>query len=128
MDNLYQEMLEKEAIKEEAIKEEVNISLGDDEIISVLMRCHAGQSCEGCPYDELHTPRCRNILLNECIGLVNRLKKAKEDVATEIFEEISKASADWGCYCITSTKWGYVTHDVSKTLAELKKKYTEGER
>ena len=56
----------------------------------------------------------------------NDYRKAS-DVAREIFEEISKASADWGCYCITSTKWGYVTHDVSKTLAELKKKYTEGE-
>ena len=58
--------------------------------------------------------------------VLNKLEKAKADVAREIFEEISKASADWGCYCISSTKWGYVTHDVSRTLAELKKKYIGG--
>ena len=51
--------------------------------------------------------------------------EAKAEVAREIFEEISKASAFWSCYCISSTKWGYVTHDVSRTLAELKKKYLE---
>lgn len=51
-------------------------------------------------------------------------QQAKKQVTREIFEEISKASADWGCYCISSTKWGYVTHDVSRTLAKLKKKYT----
>ena len=45
------------------------------------------------------------------------------EYAKKIFEDISKASADWGCYCISSTKWGYVTHDVSRTLAELRKKY-----
>ncbi len=45
------------------------------------------------------------------------------DTAEEIFTEISKASADWGCYCISAFKWGYVTSDVSRTLAELNKKY-----
>ena len=55
------------------------------------------------------------------------IDEAKAEVAREIFEEISKASADWGCYCISAFKWGYVTTDVSKTLAELKKKYTESE-
>lgn len=45
------------------------------------------------------------------------------DVAEKIFAEISKASADWGCYCISAFKWGYVTSDVSRTLAELEKKY-----
>ena len=45
------------------------------------------------------------------------------DTAEKIFAEISKASADWGCYCISAFKWGYVTSDVSRTLAELKKKY-----
>ena len=116
MDNLYQEMLEKEAIKEE-----VNISLGDDEIVSVLMRCHAGQSCEGCPYDELHTPRCRDIMLNECIGLINRLKKAKEDVSEEIFAEIEKYNRPPLPEC-------EVVYILKKSeLAELKKKYTESE-
>lgn len=46
-------------------------------------------------------------------------------LAEEIFAEISKASVGWGCYCITTSKSGFLTDDVNRTLAELKKKYTE---
>ena len=56
--------------------------------------------------------------------LANDYRKST-DLAEEIFAEISKASADWGCYCISAFKWGYVTSDVSRTLAELRKKYTK---
>ena len=49
------------------------------------------------------------------------------DVAEKILAEISKASADWGCYCISAFRWGYITSDVSRTLAELERKYTEKE-
>lgn len=54
------------------------------------------------------------------------MKKAIEETPSEdvvqksevvkIFEEIEKASVEWK---------GYVSSDVRKTLAELKKKYTE---
>lgn len=50
--------------------------------------------------------------------------RKSSNVAREIFEEISKASVNWGCYCITTSKAGFLTSDVNRTLAELKKKYT----
>lgn len=66
-------------------------------------------------------------LEEDCITIAeliyNKGYRKASDVAEEIFAEISKASADWGCYCISAFKWGYVTSDVSRTLAELKKKY-----
>ena len=61
----------------------------------------------------------------ECEELQGRLIELKKEVAREIFEETSKASIDWGCYCITTSKAGFLTSDVNRTLAELKKKYTE---
>ena len=53
------------------------------------------------------------------------IERIKAETAREIFEEISKASADWGCFYISEGKLGYVTSDVSRTLTELKEKYTE---
>ena len=53
------------------------------------------------------------------------IDEAKREVAREIFEEISKASVDWGCYCVTLSKGAFLAEDVNRTLTELKKKYTE---
>lgn len=53
------------------------------------------------------------------------IDEAKREVAMEIFEEISKASVDWGCYCVTLSKGAFLAEDVNRTLTELKKKYTE---
>lgn len=65
-------------------------------------------------------------MLIECHGYaLTHDADIKKEVAREIFEEISKASVDWGCYCITTSKSGFLTEDVNRTLAELKKKYTE---
>ena len=128
MDSLYQEELEKEISKKEA-----NISLDDEGIMKVLMCCHAGRSCKECPYDELNSPRCRDILLNECIGLINRLKQAKVDVAREIFEEIEvrvKLSLELHLEALnTDYDWHsgivFILRKIDAFIAELKKKYTE---
>lgn len=53
------------------------------------------------------------------------IDEAKREIAREIFEEISKASVDWGCYCVTLSKGAFLAEDVNRTLTELKKKYTE---
>ncbi len=58
-------------------------------------------------------------------ALIKNYAQCMKDYARDAFDEISKASADWGCYCISAFKWGYVTTDVSKTLARLRKKYVE---
>lgn len=50
-----------------------------------------------------------------------------KNYAKDIFDDISNDSENWGCYCISAFKWGYVTTDVSKTLAKFRKKYVEGE-
>ena len=59
-------------------------------------------------------------------ALIKNYAQCMKDYARDAFDEISKASADWGCYCISAFKWGYVTSDVSKTLTRLRKKYVEG--
>ena len=66
-------------------------------------------------------PECECYVSKEDVAL-------KTDVAREIFGEISKASVEWGCYCITTSKTGFLTEDVNRTLTELKKKYTEGQQ
>lgn len=58
--------------------------------------------------------------------LVNAGWCKTSDVIDEIFEELAKATGEWGCYCITSTKMGYLTSDVHRTLSYLRKKHTEG--
>lgn len=45
--------------------------------------------------------------------------------ASDIFEEISKASVNWSCYNMTASKTVFLTEEVNRTLARLKKKYTE---
>lgn len=53
--------------------------------------------------------------------------ETKAEVAREIFEDISKASVDWGCYCLTLSKGAFLAEDVNRTLNELKKKYIDGD-
>ena len=83
------------------------------------------ESCKECD-DEIATEDTCIHKKIACAIINNGYRKASE-VAREIFEEISKASIGWGCYCITTSKAGFLTSDVNRTLAELKKKYTEGE-
>ena len=76
------------------------------------------------------TNQCRGEDCLDCAAVTcyeKGYRKASE-VAEEIFEEISKASVNWGCYCITTSKAGFLTEDVNRTLTELKKKYTESEK
>ena len=80
--------------------------------------------CQSCAYYAY--ANCRDVKSAE--KLYNAGYRKSTDVAEEIFAEISKASADWGCYCISAFKWGYVTSDVNRTLAELKKKYIGEDR
>ncbi len=129
MDNLYQEELEKSADKKE-----VNVSLDDDGIMKVLMCCHAGRSCRECPYDELDSPRCRDILLNECIGLINRLKAEKMNVAREILEEIEEGLDKYYDERVRITNpalFNYriqvanAIHELRMSINALKKRYTE---
>ena len=56
-------------------------------------------------------------------NLYNTGYRKASDVGGKIFEEIAKATGEWGCYCLTTGRWGYLTEDVHRTLAELKKKY-----
>lgn len=60
-------------------------------------------------------------------ALIKNYAQCMKDYARDIFEDISKDSENWGAYCISAFKWGYVTTDVSKTLAKFRKKYVEGE-
>lgn len=60
-------------------------------------------------------------------ALIKNYAQCMKDYARDIFDDISKDSEFWGSYCISAFKWGYVTTDVSKTLAKLRKKYAEGE-
>ena len=69
--------------------------------------------------------RLNDELEDELASTYDKLENAKADYAREIFEDISKDTGEWGCYCISAFKWGYVTSDVSKTLARLRKKYVE---
>ena len=71
--------------------------------------------------DEIPTINC----LETAKRLYNAGYHKASEVAREIFEEISKASVNWGCYCITTSKAGFLTEDVNRTLTELKYKYTE---
>ena len=66
-------------------------------------------------------------LVQEKDALIKNYAQCMKDYARDIFDEISKDSENWGSYCISAFKWGYVTTDVSKTLAKLRKKYVEGE-
>jgi conjugal transfer/entry exclusion protein len=59
-------------------------------------------------------------------ALIKNYAQCMKDYARDIFDDISKDSENWGCYCISAFKWGYVTSDVSKTLAKFRKKYAEG--
>ena len=59
-------------------------------------------------------------------ALIKNYAQCMKDYARDIFDDISKDSENWGCYCISAFKWGYVTSDVSKTLAKFRKKYVEG--
>lgn len=79
--------------------------------------------CDGDCFD-----RCEYCVTDIEVGVLANVlidagyRKASE-VAEEIFAEIEKASVNWGCYCITTSKAGFLTEDVNRTLAELKKKY-----
>ena len=66
-----------------------------------------------------------SIELEAMRGDANSYKMHYKKLAREIFEEISKASVDWGYYCVTLSKGAVLAEDVNRTLAELKKKYTE---
>ena len=35
----------------------------------------------------------------------------------------TRATGEWGCYCITTGKWGYLTSDVHRTINALKDKF-----
>ena len=61
-------------------------------------------------------------------ALIKNYAQCMKDYARDIFDDISKDSENWGSYCISAFKWGYVTTDVSKTLAKFRKKYVEGEK
>ncbi len=112
--------LAKEKEKEKAIKE-AEAELRDKQIAEMARIAYGIEV-----FDELDAKNCREDgLLDTLLNLYNAGYRKSQDFAEEIFAEISKASADWGCYCISAFKWGYVTSDVSRTLAELKKKYTE---
>lgn len=70
--------------------------------------------------------RLNDELEDELASTYDKLENAKADYAREIFDDISKDAGEWGCYCISAFKWGYVTSDVSQTLVRLRKKYVEG--
>lgn len=57
--------------------------------------------------------------------LIKNYAQCMKDYARDIFDDISKDSENWGSYCISAFKCGYVTSDVSKTLAKFRKKYVE---
>ena len=94
-----------------------------EEIAKII--CGKTSGCENCMFN-----------YNTCFEhkdaeeIYNAGYRKVSDIVNEIFEEISKASADWETQCMGSykqgIKWGYLTTDVSKTLAELKEKFTEG--
>jgi hypothetical protein len=63
--------------------------------------------------------------MNEYDACEQAFKNGYKKAAEDIFEDIGKATGEWGCYFITSSKMGYVTSDVHRTLTELKRKYKE---
>ena len=102
--------------RDKQIEEMENVLYGLNEKFSEYC---GGKSCADCEFDKYE--RCSFRYKAET--LYNAGYRKASDVAREIFEEIAKASGEWGCYSISSTKWGYLTSDVHKTIADLKKKY-----
>ena len=45
------------------------------------------------------------------------------DVVNEILNELSKATGEWGCYCLSTGKFGYLTSDVHRTINDIREKF-----